>query len=117
MRRKASMEQRGNKLWHGSRFVLPEHREAMRVYETQEMQNRRPVLDANKLEELSWVLAEAIQEGRAVTVTLYHPYGNETVILFPQQIDPVQRMLKGTGKDRETVLRLRMADILDITLT
>lgn len=115
MRRRASIHDRGNKLWHGSRFVLPEHREAMLVHDRLEQRQARPSLDQDKLEEMNRVLTGAMETGRSITVTVYKPYGNETIALIPKQIDFVSRKLKAVvADDTERLLTVPLDDLIDI---
>lgn len=115
MNRRASMSERGNKLWHGSRFVLPEHREALLAYDRQEKRQVRPVLDPDQLEELNRILTEALQEEQPIAITAYSPYGNERIRLVPQKIDPISGKLKGVQPDTQQVSVVLLANILDIT--
>jgi hypothetical protein len=113
MKRRASIEDRGNKLWHGSRFILPEHREAMLSYDHHGQKKERPVLEEDKLYEMSCTLSEAIQNERIVALTVYHPLGNRTIEMIPKRIDPVAKCLKGVDHADQSV-SVPLADILDI---
>jgi C4-type Zn-finger protein len=100
-------------IFEGMRIILPEHREAMKRLETEEKRQPRPVLDEQKIEEMSRVLADAIQDQRPITVTLNKPFGQDRVEIVPEKIDPYLKQLK--GKDREGSVRIvPLRDILDV---
>jgi hypothetical protein len=84
---------RGNKLWEGHRMILPEHRNYMLEREDHSMYRERPVLDEDRLEEMSRTLGEAMHEGRLVTLTVFHPAGDEEVRMIPMRLE--EMTLKG----------------------
>lgn len=66
---------RGNLLWESSRMMLPEHREQLlerRRRQKWEQENRRPELDEQELERISYLLRESIETNQAVQVTYWH---------------------------------------------
>lgn len=60
-----------NKLWEGSRLILPEHRVAILKQQDDFKKRKRPILDEQRLEELSYIIREAAQEDREVTVRVF----------------------------------------------
>lgn len=105
---------RGNKMWQGSRFVLPEHRESILIRERQKQARPRPVLEEDTLSEMSRVLAEAIQTDLLVTITVYDPYGNKRLRMYPKRIDPIARKLKGLTADGDHTITVALPDILNV---
>lgn len=100
-------------IFEGMRIILPEHREAMKRLEKEAKRKPRPVLDEQKLEEMSRVLADAIQDSRPIKVTVYKPFGPERVVMIPEKIDPYTKRLR--GRDREgNVLSVLLNDIVDV---
>jgi hypothetical protein len=100
-------------IFEGMRIILPEHREAMRRLETEAKRQPRPVLDEQKIEEMSRVLADAIQDQRPITVIVYKPYGADRVEIIPEKIDPYSKQLKGV--DREGNVRIvPLTDLIDV---
>jgi hypothetical protein len=100
-------------IFEGMRIILPEHREAMRRLELEAKRQPRPVLDEQKIEEMSRVLADAIQDQRPITVTLYKPFGQYRVEIVPEKIDPYSKQLKGL--DREGNIRsIPLTDLIDV---
>lgn len=115
MRRRASIHDRGNKLWHGSRFVLPEHREAMLVHDRREQQQERPSLEQDKLDEMNRQLSDALETGQPIGIILYKPYGSERMAIIPKRIDLAARMLRGTTADEEgRSIAVSLDDLIDI---
>jgi hypothetical protein len=116
MRRRASIHDRDNKLWHGSRFILPEHREAMLIHDRREQRQARPRLEQDKLAEMNRQLAEALETGQPIGITLYKPYGSERITVIAKRIDMAARTLKGTTADEEErPIAVSLDDLIDIT--
>ncbi|MDU4696375.1 MAG: YolD-like family protein [Paenibacillus sp.] len=63
----------GAGLWE-SKFILPEHRETLRRMDQKERRKQRPILDAQEIEQIEGVIAEAFREHRAVTLRLWGEY-------------------------------------------
>jgi hypothetical protein len=65
---------RGNKLFEGSRIILPEHRKGLleMTRKEWELKNRRPSIDEQELQEMSYRLQESIQMDQAVTIAYWH---------------------------------------------
>jgi hypothetical protein len=100
-------------IFEGMRIILPEHRDAMKRLETEAKRQPRPVLDEQKLEEMSRVLADAIQDQRPITVTLYKPFGQYRVEIVPEKIDPYTKKLM--GRDKEGNMRnIPLTDLIDV---
>ena len=102
-------------IFEGMRMIIPEHREAMVEQGRQQKRVERPILDQDKLEEMSRLLAEAILNPFAIKVSLYKPFGIETIHITPIKIDQHTRMLKGMDEDGESISIL-FADILDVSI-
>lgn len=111
-----TLEERGNKLWAGMRMILPEHRAAMWDYDSKQEVKQRPRFDEVRLEEMSRVLAEAIQTGRLLEVTTYNPFGNKSQKIFPKRIDPLSRTLIGLDPGSELKVEIPLFDVLEIRL-
>lgn len=90
---------RGNKLWHGSRIILPEHRAAMLEHRRlKECFVEKPILDEDKLKEMSQVIGEAMRQKSLVTVTIYEPYRSQQITMLPKYFDEVVRCLRGVSQ-------------------
>ena len=99
-----------NLLWESSRMMLPEHKEAIARHRRELQRKEKPVLDEQRLIELSHVLSEARQ--RRLDVRL--------VCMIRMQsrcspggikIDPVQRKMRLATAEGEVWISLD--DILD----
>jgi hypothetical protein len=102
-------------IFEGMRIILPEHREAMRRLKTEAKIQPRPVIDEQKFEEMSRVLADAIQDQCPITVIVYKLFGPDRVVIVPEKIDPYSKQLK--GKDREgNVRNIPLTDLIDVQL-
>lgn len=55
-------------------MILPEHREAILRQQDDFKKRKRPILDEQRLEELSYIIREAAQEDREVTVRVFGEY-------------------------------------------
>ncbi|MFC4768760.1 YolD-like family protein [Effusibacillus consociatus] len=102
-------------IFEAMRLVLPEHRERMETMKRELQRQEKPVLSEDKLAEMSVLLSEAIQDDRLTILTVYHPYGNQEVRLYPQRVDQVTNRLIGVDPfgDPESV---KLSDILDVTM-
>ena len=106
---------RGNKLWHGSRIILPEHRAA--IIEKSMEEERffpRPQIDEDKLSEISQTIGEAMAEGRLITMQLYERFGPREVTMLPKKFDDVNRRLVGLSQLDEQQVRIPFEDIMDV---
>jgi hypothetical protein len=112
--RRATLAERGNKLWEGSRMILPEHRAAIAEHERKQRLLTKPILDTDKLEELSRKLSEALQDEKLITIHIFHPEGIERLHILPKKIDMSTRMLVGLSMLGERTLRIKLEDIIDI---
>ncbi|GIM45380.1 hypothetical protein DNHGIG_09290 [Collibacillus ludicampi] len=114
MTRRAMLTERGNKLWEGSRMILPEHRAAIAEYEYKQRLLTKPTLDSDKLEEMSRKLSEALQDEKRITIHVFHPEGIERVHVLPKKIDISTRILVGLSTLGERTIRIKLDDIIDI---
>ncbi|WP_373232918.1 YolD-like family protein [Cohnella sp.] len=69
-----------NGLWESSRMMLPEHKERILQANHQLERRTKPVLDMQKREEINELLSEACQTGEEITLVLWDPYENRTVV-------------------------------------
>jgi hypothetical protein len=102
-------------IFEGMRMILPEHREAMRKVEQEHLRPARPVLDEQKLEEMSRVLAEALQDSRTLTVTVYQSFDWKRIAMIPEKIDPYTKTIKGRDTQGNAVT-IALTDVLDVQL-
>lgn len=103
----------GNGMWESSRMMLPEHKEAILRHRSKLEHKERPILDEQRLEELSRQLTEAMQTESIVQLEIYSPYEKRELVGRIKQIDAINSKIKLTQPQRSTWIRL--ADILNIT--
>jgi hypothetical protein len=60
-------------IFEAMRLVLPEHRELMKRFKQQSNQRKLPLLSDDARDEMEYVLAEALRQGRTIRVTLFDP--------------------------------------------
>jgi sulfur transfer complex TusBCD TusB component (DsrH family) len=99
-------------IFEGMRMIIPEHRAAMLKLEQEKKRIERPQLDQDKLELMSRLITEAIQDERCVTVTVYAPYGEKQIQMVPSKVDLYARQLLGHYESKN--VSIPIADIVDI---
>lgn len=85
---------RGNKLWEGSRMMLPEHVQAIRRHEFNKTKVDKPELDQQQLQEIEQTIGEAMGETRLLEVTYYNEWFCETFEGFAVHYDQYTNLLK-----------------------
>lgn len=105
---------RGNLLWESSRMVLPEHRERMLERRKNLKRKAKPILDEQRLKELSETVSEAVVRRLKVSVTVYDPFGEFTVTGEIVNIDPQLRRIKLA--DGGNVSWIPLEDIMDVSI-
>ncbi|TBL77671.1 YolD-like family protein [Paenibacillus thalictri] len=107
-----SKKLQGNGMWESSRMMLPEHREQI-IRHKQEMNLQpKPLLDEQKLDELSRQLFAAVAVKLEVTVTVFDRYGNQTVKGRIEKVDPLLKRAKISNQHSGAWIEL--IDILHI---
>ncbi|WNQ13683.1 YolD-like family protein [Paenibacillus aurantius] len=104
----------GNGIWEASRMMLPEHREQIIRHRGDLPKKAKPALDEQRIQELSDLLAEAVNRGKAVQLTLYDPISPSILHGRIERVDPLLGRVRVTAGEEEWRVPLR--DILDIVL-
>ncbi|MCM3042802.1 YolD-like family protein [Paenibacillus motobuensis] len=60
-------------IWERS-FILPEHKEAMKVQDRENKRKAKPILDVQELEQIHQAISESLHEHRRITLRLYGEY-------------------------------------------
>lgn len=102
-----------NKMW-GSKFILPEHREAMTDYNRHKLKKLKPDLDSQKLDEFTYVINESIENGKNVVITEFDEFEDKIIIGKITRIDQKMRRLRIENGNEITFVPLE--DILHIEL-
>lgn len=110
-----SLKLTGNGLFESSRMMLPEHKEAYNAYFERLSDKKRPELDVQETERISFVFAEALHEKCQVKVTLFHSKEEQYVIGNVVRIDPHIRKVKLQLEDDEQYW-LPWSEIVDVAL-
>lgn len=101
-----------NLLWESSRMIIPEHREEILRFQKKANKKQRPILAEHKLEELSYLMSEALHDNQEVTLTVFNPYMDTVITGIIKKIDFSMKRIKILSENDETWIRF--IDLLDI---
>ncbi|CAM4284061.1 ATP-dependent helicase/DNAse subunit B [Paenibacillus endophyticus] len=88
----------GNGLWESSRMMLPEHKVAINEHEKTLRQRQRVELDEQELENIVRSVTESLQQRQQITLRLFHPIEELTVIGIVDRIDQLRGRLMVDGE-------------------
>ncbi|WP_424765845.1 YolD-like family protein [Paenibacillus sp. sgz302251] len=77
----------GNGLWESSRMMLPEHKVAINEHEAALLLRQRVELDEQEWENVARCVTESLQQRQQITLRLFHPIEELTVIGIVDRID------------------------------
>ena len=80
----------GNGLWESSRMMLPEHKVAINEHEKAIRQRERVELDEQEWENVARFVTESLQQRHSITLRLFHPLEELTVIGIVDRIDQLR---------------------------
>lgn len=80
----------GNGLWESSRMMLPEHKIAINEQEKTLRQRQRVELDEQEWENVALSVTESLHQRQPITLRLFHPLEELTVIGIVDRIDPLK---------------------------
>lgn len=103
-----------NLIWESSRMMLPEHKAYLVDRREQLKERERPILDPQRLEELSGIMAYAFNERIEVCITVFSPYQNKLQRGVIQRLDPQLGRIKLLTEDHENWIKIE--NILEIDL-
>lgn len=110
------MKERGNKLFAGSRMMLPEHREMLMRRTEAETWLPKPILDEQRYEEMEMALQEVLlNDHRNVRLSIWRPQGTAQIKGQLRRINP----LKGTldlQVSQERIVSVYLEDLLEVHL-
>ncbi|WP_044642169.1 YolD-like family protein [Risungbinella massiliensis] len=95
---------RGNLLWEGSRMFLPEHREMLMEQRQKKREYQAPELSEDQWEEMSYLLQEALAEGRPLLVTYATRYAPEQFCGFVEKVDQWRQQIQICNGEQEKVI-------------
>ncbi|WP_100373407.1 YolD-like family protein [Bacillus sp. FJAT-45037] len=85
--------QRGNLLWEGSRFLLPEHKQSILPLFQHKKQKEKPILDEQAFGEIERALSEAITRGVEVCLSYWEHGDFQTLVGTPIRFDQTTKRL------------------------
>lgn len=80
----------GNGLWESSRMMLPEHKVAINEHEKTLRHRQRVELDEQELECVARSVTESLLQRQQITLRLFHPIEELTVIGIVDRIDQLK---------------------------
>ncbi|WP_138751667.1 YolD-like family protein [Paenibacillus sinopodophylli] len=80
----------GNGLWESSRMMLPEHKVAINELEKALRQRTRVELDEQEWEHVARSVTDSLQQRQPITLRLFHPLEELTVIGIVDRIDQLK---------------------------
>lgn len=93
----------GNGLWESSRMMLPEHKNQLLEFRHDMKRKAKPILDEQRVEELSGKLSDAIAQGLGVKLFLFDPFESEVMIEGKiKKIDPQLERIQIVGSEHVT---------------
>ncbi|WP_419873037.1 YolD-like family protein [Candidatus Pristimantibacillus sp. PTI5] len=80
----------GNGIWESSRMMLPEHKVAINEHEKALRKRERVELDEQEWEHVARSVTESLQQRQPITLRLFHPLEELTVIGIVERIDQLK---------------------------
>jgi hypothetical protein len=80
----------GNGLWESSRMMLPEHKVAINEHEKSLRQRERIELDEQEWENVARFVTESLQQRHSITLRLFHPLEELTVVGIVDRVDQLK---------------------------
>ncbi|MFH5187088.1 YolD-like family protein [Paenibacillus sp. TAB 01] len=102
-----------NKLFEGSRFIMPQHREAAVIAAREELRQSRPLFDEQRIQDLSYAINEAINERSQVNISIFGEFGNTEEQGWISRIDQLKHQIRLETGDRDFEW-IKLEDIVDI---
>lgn len=103
----------GDGVW-ATRMMLPEHKEAIRAMNRQQVKKDRPMLDPQELELIERALSGSLQEQHMVTLQLFKEYGEEQLRGIVIDVQSYRQEIKLQIEEGETEW-VRIRDILSVS--
>lgn len=109
-----SLKLTGNGLFESSRMMLPEHKEAYNEFRKNLEQKERHEFDEQRLEELSYQFAEAMNEKATVRIRIYDLFEDRWITGKVERIDILQARMKLVQANESRWIKLE--EITDFTV-
>lgn len=93
-------------------MILPEHRAAILKQQDDLKKRKKPILDEQRIEELSYIVQAAIREKKQVEVTIFGEFEDRKERGFVDRVEPTRfRLWKDFGFEW-----VRIEDVLNIEI-
>lgn len=105
----------GNGLYESSRFIMPEHREAMIAHEKERNKRSMPVLDRQEKESINSALLYSLYAHERVRIRVFRPYKDVELTGFVITINNYIKEVKlCVGDERYEIIKF--SDIIGASL-
>ncbi|MFK3938956.1 YolD-like family protein [Alkalihalobacillus sp. NPDC078783] len=92
---------RGNLTWEGSRMMLPEHKEAIRLSNERDYRKEKHELDPNELQEIGYVVMDALNHTKSVVINYWRDWEYHNVVCCIGSVSRDQKQIKVEMDDGE----------------
>ncbi len=83
-----------NGLWESSRMMLPDHKETYIAHQQQLDKKKRPVLDEQEIEMISYLIAQSMLTGEEIMITVFEEFQEREIIGRVVKVDQQKREIK-----------------------
>jgi len=109
-----SKKLQGNGLFESSRMMLPEHKEAIIVYNRSLQKKSRPQLDEQELGRISMLLTESMQLRKEIVLVLFGEFKTIEVTGIVTKVDLQQKRIRFNKDSDEDYRWINLSDIIDV---
>lgn len=95
-----------------TKFIIPEHKEALNRYELNSRRKKRPTFDVQRIEELEFVIQDSISEKTVVDVVVFEDFEDSTIRGVVSSVDVQLKRIKVQTDDGFQWIPLR--DLIDV---
>ncbi|MEY8750768.1 YolD-like family protein [Alkalicoccobacillus gibsonii] len=85
---------RGNLTWEGSRMMLPEHKEQIRISNERDYRKEKHELAPDELEQIGLVVMDALNHTHSVAINYWHDWDYHDVICYIVSVAKDQKQIK-----------------------
>lgn len=96
----------GNGIFESSRFVIPQHREALLTYHHEQERRIRPRIDDQEWDVIGGKLQQSMNERESITLELFEPFECKQVTGVVVDIDVSRRRVKLQQDDECSWIRI-----------
>lgn len=104
----------GNGIFESSRFVIPQHREALLVYQHERARRTRPQIDDQEWEVIGGKLQQSMNERETITVRVFDPFAYKEEAGVVVDIDTYRQRFKLLGEDDWQWIKIE--DVMEVSI-